>query len=83
MGRGAAKYGDHNWRKGQPLSRYFESAVRHLYNWLEGDTTEDHLAAALFNVGGLMYTEAAIKAGELPAYLNDMLGLLETPQEEQ
>ena len=81
MGKGAVKYKDNNWRRGQPLSRYFESAIRHLYNWAEGDTTEDHLAAALFNVGGLMWTEAAIAAGKLPAKLSDMLGLLDPPQD--
>ena len=83
LGKGAKKYGDNNWRKGQPLDRYFEAAIRHLYNWLEGDRTEDHLAAALFNVGGLMWTEAAIKAGNLPAELDNILGLLEVPEGEE
>ncbi|HUS51203.1 MAG TPA: dATP/dGTP diphosphohydrolase domain-containing protein, partial [Candidatus Paceibacterota bacterium] len=26
---GAKKYGDRNWEKGQPLSRYLDSALRH------------------------------------------------------
>ena len=26
---GAKKYGDRNWEKGQPISRYLDSALRH------------------------------------------------------
>lgn len=47
---GAVKYGDRNWEKGQPLSRYLDSALRHLFNYLEGQLDEDHLAAAAWNV---------------------------------
>src|SRR5688500_10968468 len=42
---GAIKYGDRNWEKGQPLSRYLDSAIRHLYCYLAGMRDEDHLAA--------------------------------------
>ena len=27
---GAKKYAKNNWRKGQPISRYYDSAMRHL-----------------------------------------------------
>ena len=33
---GADKYGDRNWELGQPLSRYLDSALRHLFQVLEG-----------------------------------------------
>ena len=81
--KGAAKYGEDNWKRGQPLSRYQDSLLRHLYQWLNGDREEDHLAAMLFNVAGLMWTEAAVEAGTLPAELNDIRGLLDPPKGEE
>lgn len=69
---GAKKYGDRNWEKGQPLSRYLDSAIRHLYKYLEGHRDEDHLAAARWNVGALMHTEEMIRRGRLPAELSDL-----------
>lgn len=70
---GGEKYGDpRNWEKGQPLSWFYDSAIRHLYQWLDGDRTEDHLAAALWNVHGLIHTSEAITRGLLPAEINDL-----------
>lgn len=54
---GAKKYGDWNWTLGQPSSRYLDSAMRHLFNYANGDRDEDHLAAVVFNVFGLMWNE--------------------------
>lgn len=54
---GARKYGDHNWQKGIPTSRCISSAFRHLYQYLIGDRTEDHLAAVCFNVIAILYWE--------------------------
>ena len=65
MIRGAEKYGLGNWELGMPLDRYFNSALRHLVQWRFGDTTEDHLAAVIFNVMGAIETEKRIKDGEL------------------
>lgn len=67
---GAVKYGDRNWEKGQPLNRYWDSAVRHLINWLEGERSEDHLAAAAWNVFSIIHTEELIAQGKLPKELN-------------
>lgn len=47
---GAAKYGDNNWTKGQPISRYLDSALRHINNYLEGQRDEDHIIAAAWNI---------------------------------
>lgn len=30
---GAAKYGDHNWRKGMPYTRVLDALKRHLHDW--------------------------------------------------
>lgn len=69
---GALKYGDRNWEKGQPLSRYVDSAMRHLNAWLAGDRAEDHLIAAAWNCFAYVHTEEKIRTGKLPAHLNDM-----------
>lgn len=55
--RGANVYGARNWEKGQPVSRFYDSAIRHLLQWASGQEDEDHLAAVLFNVMGIMFTE--------------------------
>jgi hypothetical protein len=69
---GARKYGDRNWEKGQPLSRYMDSAIRHLNKFMMGHRDEDHLAAARWNIAALMHTEMMIQLGRLPADLNDL-----------
>lgn len=71
MERGATKYGDHNWRRGMPLSRFLSSAARHLFQLIDGRTDEDHAAAVLFNVGGFLQTLYDIEVGILPAELDD------------
>jgi len=72
MENGAVKYGDRNWEKGQPLSRYLDSAMRHIQKYLMGHRDEDHMAAARWNIGALMHTEEMIRRGSLPAELNDL-----------
>ena len=46
---GALKYGERNWQKGIPISRYVDSALRHLMKDLAGETDEDHAAAFIWN----------------------------------
>lgn len=55
--RGAEKYGENNWTKGQPTSRYMASLERHFQQYKAGDTDEDHLAAVVFNAFGVMFFE--------------------------
>jgi hypothetical protein len=57
---GSKKYGDHNWTKGIPASQMLNHALRHIYLWLEGDHTEDHLAHAAWNVLGVCHFEEAM-----------------------
>lgn len=47
---GAAKYGDNNWQKGLPASRYIDSALRHLFKYLDGQTDEPHKVAFAWNI---------------------------------
>lgn len=74
---GATKYpdtapGKPNWMQGIPLSRYQDAIVRHLMQWAEGDTSEDHLGAVLWNAACAAWTEQAIADGRLPAELMDL-----------
>lgn len=66
---GAAKYAARNWEKGLPLGRFIDSAERHLGQFKDGDRSEDHLAAVLWNIYGYIWTEREIQAGRLPAEL--------------
>ena len=54
---GAKKYGDRNWEKGQPTSVLMDSALRHLFKYLDGWKDEDHLSAATWNILGAMWME--------------------------
>lgn len=46
---GSQKYGDRNWEKGIPVSRYLDSMVRHALKAANGWTDEPHLAQAAWN----------------------------------
>lgn len=54
---GAAKYGDNNWHKGFPVSDVMNHCLKHINQWLSGDTTEDHLAHAAWNLFAVMHYE--------------------------
>lgn len=47
---GAEKYGEHNVDKGIPLHSLCDSAARHLAKFICGETDEDHLRAACWNL---------------------------------
>ena len=68
---GAAKYDKNNWRKGQPISRYFDSTKRHLWSFLEGKTDEDHLAAVLWNIAAMVVTIYDVENGVVNPELFD------------
>ena len=70
--RGAVKYDERNWEKGQPISRYLDSAVRHLHRAAQGQVDEDHLVQAAWNCLAAVETLHRIKNGQLPAELNDV-----------
>ena len=53
---GAVKYGDRNWEKGIPVHCYIDSAVRHYFKFLRGDTDEPHNRAFLWNIMCAMWT---------------------------
>ena len=69
---GAVKYGDNNWLRGIPLKRMMDSAIRHMMKALEGQTDEDHLTAAAWNILGIVELQERIEEGLLPKELDDL-----------
>ena len=68
---GAKKYGDRNWEKGQPVSRFMDSALRHLNRFRLGCRDEDHLIAAVWNLLAIVHVEHQVARGLLPGDLLD------------
>lgn len=53
MERGVAKYGERNWElanSNDERNRAIASALRHMVQWVAGETDEDHAAAVIFNL---------------------------------
>ena len=58
--KGALKYERDNWMQAQDITerqRFERSAFRHMLQWLDGETDEDHAAAIMFNVNGAEYVK--------------------------
>ena len=54
---GEKKYARLNWRNCEDPQTYKESAMRHLMQYLAGETDEDHLSASVANLMILMDLE--------------------------
>lgn len=54
---GAKKYGENNWQKGIPVSRYIDSAVRHFLKYCAGWEDEPHDRAFCWNVLCCIWTK--------------------------
>lgn len=54
---GAKKYSRLNYMKGIPVSSFIDSALRHIFKYLDGWDDEDHLSAAAFNILGAIQME--------------------------
>lgn len=60
----AARTGKRNWMHAateEDLERFRESALRHMEQWLDGETDEDHAAAVLFNLNGAEYVRERLR----------------------
>lgn len=69
--RGAKKYADRNWEKGMPISRFVDSALRHINQYKMGLNDEDHIGHAAWNLFAVMHMEAQRPdLDDMPHYLD-------------
>jgi len=57
---GLKKYGRDNWKKlstEEDMERFKQSALRHIYQWIDGETDEDHAFAVVFNIIAYEYNK--------------------------
>jgi hypothetical protein len=54
---GAQMHGERNCEKGIPLHSLLDSAIRHLSCYMQGQTDEPHLRAAMWNIAYAIWTE--------------------------
>lgn len=69
---GGRQKGERNWELGFPISRALCSAIGHIMDQLVGDRSEDHYAAASWQLFCAMHFEELIEQGKLPVELNDI-----------
>lgn len=72
MTLGAEKYKTRNWELGLPISECLASTQRHIEQYKRGDTDEDHIAQARWNLGVILHFEEEIKAGRMDPAIDDM-----------
>ena len=72
MTLGGVKYKLRNWELGLPISECLASAQRHIEQYKRGDTDEDHIAQARWNLGVILHFEEEIKAGRMDPAIDDM-----------
>ena len=67
---GAIKYGDRNWEKGMPFSRYTQSLCRHLEKWKANEQSEDHLSAIMWNAMAIIHHQelGELEWDDMPKY---------------
>lgn len=63
--KGAEQKGDNNWMLGVPRTRLLSSALRHTFQAVNGETDEDHLAHAVWNLLAAIHFEES-EGGEQP-----------------
>jgi hypothetical protein len=78
---GAIKYGDNNWRLGQPCSRYLDSALRHLMKAASGWKDEDHFGQAMWNIAAIMETQKMVELNKAPKELDDLTDFIDEWEE--
>jgi len=54
---GVKKFGYCNWENGMPVSDLLNHAIAHIYKYLAGDRSENHLGHAAWNIIGAIHSE--------------------------
>lgn len=57
MERSLKDHPERNWEKGIPMHSFLDSALRHLFRYMDGQDDEDHLCSAAWNILCAMWTE--------------------------
>lgn len=57
-----ADHEERNWEKGLPMHCFLDSAMRHVFKYMDGMVDEDHLAAAATNLLMALWTEDHLPA---------------------
>lgn len=70
--KGCEKYGERNWEKGIPVARFIDSAIRHIFQFLDGLDDENHLISAAWNILSAYETILRIQQGRLPEELYNL-----------
>jgi hypothetical protein len=47
---GGNRYGEYNWERGMPPMECLNHCLKHIFDWIGGDDSEDHLAHAICNL---------------------------------
>lgn len=55
--RASEKYPERDWEKGLPIHTFMDSALRHIFKYLDGQNDEDHLCSAAWNILCAMWME--------------------------
>jgi len=66
------KYKENNWFAGMPQKVVYNSTIRHLMKYKGGDRSEDHLAAAAWNIFTMIDQEDRFERGTLDKIWNDL-----------
>lgn len=71
--KGGIKYGDfRNWEKGMPMMRCAGAILRHTFQWMMRDESEDHMAAVMWNAQAVMhYEEVKPELDDRPRWTDD------------
>ena len=79
-------YEERNWERGLPMHCFLDSAMRHVFKYMDGQTDEDHLAAAATNLLMALWTEAHLPAmldiPTRPGYFSEATGRSSVTREE-
>ncbi len=74
LARGAEKYSERNWEQANSLEefkRFKSSAYRHFIQAMMGEDDEDHFAAVLFNLKGMIYQMNKLKINFMGNFIKE------------
>lgn len=78
MENSLADHEERNWERGLPMHCFLDSAMRHAFKYMDGQTDEDHLAAAATNLLMALWTEDHLPAMQdiptRPGYVSEGTG---------